>query len=300
VAWEYPLWPDEHERRFDRIVCKILHDTPRTEVFKLIRTGKVKVNKKKKKQDYRLQAWEVLFFFVDQPGKRQVKEIVSHQSLDTQRIIYEDEHMIAYDKPADMNVHPWDHKTTELSLIQLIHDHLWIRLWQSIFSPQLAHRIDRDTSWIVLIGKTYASLESLVKQFREHTITKTYHAYCDNAPEKRRGNIAERLLRIDEKDTRKPKVIIDPKWQSAQTHYEHTWTVSHPSFWTIEKIICTPHTGRMHQIRVHLSHIGCPIIGDQRYGSTTRHDRHLLHAAGISFTHPYSWEDAVLESALVF
>jgi len=289
---------DAHQR-LDRFLKKLLPGASASLVYKLNRKNKVKVNGKKQDNEYKLLPGEEVKVFLSDaefltlslPTK--AKESGS-QTLNKKNIIYEDSDLIVINKDAGINVHPGDHKTKELSLISQVHDYLWDKHTSLTFQPSLIHRIDRNTSGIVLVAKQKHILTKLAKDFREHTnIKKIYRAFVFWKLPHTRGKIDAKLLRIQNAKNEN-KVRIDQTWQAALTYYT-TLNERKLSENIISEVEVEIHTGRMHQIRVHMAHIGCPIIGDNTYGDKKKNafvqkyfwlDRQALHAEKITFYHP--------------
>lgn len=213
------------------------------------------------------------------------------ETLDRRWIVYEDAGMVIVNKPAGIAVHPGDHKSDEASLITLVQDYCATGKKASLtFKPSLAHRIDRETSGIIVVAKTKPVLDKLTKAFRDRAVSKKYLAVTVGAPAEASGIIEERLSRSD--SAAGAKMRTDEDGQSARTRYRTLARDIHGRYALVE---CRPETGRMHQIRAHLASIGCPILGDSRYGESGENGyakrtwgitRHMLHAAEISFTHP--------------
>lgn len=293
--------PGDADQRLDKFLKKYLPNAPLGAIYKFLRTGKIKINWKKKDQTYVIQLNdEITFFFLDdemlafQKKTWVIIPIEWSHSLSLQgRILYEDEYILVINKPAHLNVHPGDHKTKEISLIEWVHDYLGSKYSTLTFKPSLVHRIDRDTSGCILIAKEKKTLEALLSELQEHKIEKIYHAIVAWIPEKPRGTIRAKLLRIENAQN-ESKVRIDANGQNAVTHYRTLQTFPHSkeSFSLLE---CVIETWRMHQIRVHLASIGLPIIGDRAYGNISFNSffrrktwvsRQLLHAKQLIFTHP--------------
>ena len=190
-----------------------------------------------------------------------------------------------------MNVHPGDHKTKEVSLIELVQDYLGEKYNSLSFKPALVHRIDRDTSGVIMIAKEKKVLDALLALLQSGKIEKIYHAVVRGTPEKPRDTIRAKLLRIE--DARdEAKVRVDPTGQEAITHYSTLKANIRDKYSLLE---CHIETGRTHQIRVHLAHIGTPVLGDKAYGNASENSfirreygisRQLLHAYSLSFLHP--------------
>lgn len=280
----------------------------------MLRTGKIKVNWKKKDQTYKLEIEDEITFWLTDIEIENMKwdqnmKIINeqiHQSDSKKNrieVLYEDEYLIVVNKPAWINVHPGDHKTTEISLIDKVQDYLEWKYNSLTFRPALVHRIDRDTSGCILIAKDKQVLESLLVDFQKHKIDKIYHAIVSDIPIKQEGTIRNRLLRT-ENPKNEAKVRIDDAGQTAITHYSvlENFIIGSQHFSLIE---CRIETGRTHQIRVHLSHIGHPVLWDWAYGNKSINsyikrelgiNRQLLHARSIGFIHPKTHKKLIIEA----
>lgn len=174
-----------------------------------------------------------------------------------------------------------------------MHDTLGKRYNSLTFKPSLVHRIDRDTSGCLIVALQKPILEKLLAELQNHKIEKIYHAVVFGKMPKPRGTIDVKLLRKeDAKD--EAKVIVSDRGQRAVTHYRtlKEFSVENENFSLLE---CQIETGRTHQIRVHLAHLGCPILGDKAYGDKKINafvknnfaiSRQLLHAYSLEFFHP--------------
>ncbi len=301
--------PSDAGQRLDKFLKKYLPNIPLGGIYKMLRVGKIKVNRKKKDQTYKIELDDVIQFFLSDEELKSLKEETWGHTKKVQNepiskkpegpiILYEDEYLLVVNKPAGINVHPGDHKTTECSLIEQVQDYLGNTHDSLTFRPSLVHRIDRDTSGCILIAKRKDALEFLLDELQNHRVKKVYHAVVLWAPLRSSGTIREKILRI-ENAKNEAKVRIDASGQSAVTHYSLLETGKFGADDTQENkysfLECQIETGRTHQIRVHLSHIGHPIIGDKAYGNVSINSfvkrqyhivRQLLHARELSFIHP--------------
>lgn len=305
--------PADAGQRLDRFVRKYLPGAPLGGIFKMLRTGKIKVNKKKKDQTYKLELWDEVSFwltdaemegFVQDSSWKMQTEIV--ETLEKNKIpleiLYEDEYLIVVNKPAGINVHAGDHKTNESNIIDQVQDYLHGQYDSLTFRPSLVHRIDRDTSGCLLIAKDKSALEILLTELQAHDMEKVYHTIVVGIPTKRQDTIRARLLRIDNAKN-EAKVRVDETGQAAVTHYTVLQTfTTQQSFSLLE---CRIETGRTHQIRVHMAHIGHPVLADRAYGdksinSYARRDlgitRQLLHAQSLTFVHPKTWKKLTIQA----
>ncbi len=186
--------PADAWQRLDRFVRKYLPNAPLGGIFKMLRIWKIKVNGKKKDQTYKLEIDdEVSFYLTDIEMAGFVKNTDSEtqnaiwkspekqNTIHTLDILYEDEYLMVINKPAGINVHPWDHKTTEISLIDIVQDSLKWKYDSLTFRPALVHRIDRDTSGCLLIAKDKSVLESLLMGLQAHKMQKIdVHVFSSN------------------------------------------------------------------------------------------------------------------------
>ncbi|MFN2378010.1 MAG: RluA family pseudouridine synthase [Candidatus Binatia bacterium] len=195
-------------------------------------------------------------------------------------VLHEDEAMLAINKPAGMVVHPAVGNRTGTLVHALLHHDPSLAWPGQSERAGIVHRLDRDTSGVILVAKTVRAHEALSRQFRDRTIRKTYLALVH-------GNVREggRIdLPIGRHPTERKRMSISGRpARSAVSEY-----VPVESFQGFTLLEVRPLTGRTHQIRVHLSAIGFPIVGDRVYGGRSRSafGRQALHAAAIEFEHP--------------
>lgn len=212
-------------------------------------------------------------------------------------IVFEDGHLIVVDKPAGMVVHPAAGNRDGTLVNALLH-HCAGRLSgiNGVARPGIVHRIDKDTSGLLVVAKTDAAHEGLAAQFARHSIDRRYLAVCAGQPSPLEGTVATRLGRSDA-DRKKMAVLPDAsrRGKRAVTHYRTLQRLSHAAL-----IECRLETGRTHQVRVHCASIGHPLLGDPVYGRTPKALRPLLerldfrrqalHAAELGFIHPVTGE----------
>ncbi len=308
---EWSIGPNEAGQRLDKFLKKLLPGAPLSLIYKLGRTGKVKVDGKRREDSYRLEEGEsVRVFLPDEAFEEMLRESVpsapdlrTERAFDPSRIVFEDADVLAVSKPAGLNVHPGNHKTDESSLIESVSDYLGGRYDTLTFRPSLVHRIDRDTSGVVLIAKTKRALDAMLSALRNGGIEKTYLAVTVGTPEPAAGTVRKRLLR-QETGKRSEKVVTDPAGLSAVTHYRVVGKGVPDKYAVVE---CRIETGRTHQIRVHLASLGTPVLGDASYGNAPENSyarrhlgvaRQLLHAWKLSLPHPVTGRPLPLEAPL--
>jgi len=217
-------------------------------------------------------------------------------------IVYEDEHLLVVDKPAGLVVHPAAGNPDGTLVNALLH-HCAGRLSGigGVARPGIVHRIDKDTSGLLVVAKTDPAHEGLAAQFARHTVTRAYRAIAAGLPPAK-GTIDAPLARSS---ANRKKMAIAPagRGKRAVTHYRILEPLNHASM-----LECRLETGRTHQVRVHLASIGHPLLGDPVYGQarpahrellkTLDFHRQALHAAHLGFTHPVSHENLIFESGI--
>jgi 23S rRNA pseudouridine1911/1915/1917 synthase len=208
-------------------------------------------------------------------------------------IAYEDEHLIVVDKPAGMVVHPAAGNRDGTLVNALLH-HCDGRLSGigGVARPGIVHRIDKDTSGLLVVAKSDAAHEGLSRQFADHSLERAYLAVCNGHPRPRSGTISERVGRSD---ANRKKMAVLPNNSSrgkhAVTHYKVLRELEGCSL-----VECRLETGRTHQVRVHLASTGHALVGDPLYGRASAvlrpilqrlgFRRQALHAAVLGFVHP--------------
>lgn len=208
-------------------------------------------------------------------------------------VVYEDEHLIVVDKPAGMVVHPAAGNPDGTLVNALLH-HCRGQLSGigGVARPGIVHRIDKDTSGLLVVAKSDKAHEGLAKQFADHSIERRYLAVCNGHPNPPAGTISARLGRSDA-NRKKMAVLPDDssRGKHAVTHYREVERLRHCSL-----VECRLETGRTHQVRVHLASIGHALLGDPVYGRPNAQirpvlkelgfERQALHAASLGFEHP--------------
>lgn len=208
-------------------------------------------------------------------------------------IVYEDEHFAVINKPQGMVVHPASSYTKNDTLVNaLLADLDKLSSINGVIRPGIVHRLDKDTSGLIVVAKTDEAHKSLASQIEKKTARRIYFGLCDGNFKEDNGIIDASIAR--NKRDRK-KMGIDPDGRRAVTHY----TVLE-RFGKYTLVRFELETGRTHQIRVHSSHIHHPIVGDEVYGGSTAlyKNGQLLHARQLVLTHPISGERMTFEAEL--
>lgn len=297
--------------RLDRFLRKNLPLLNLSTIYSLIRQGKAKVNSKKSRQDYRLLNGDILQLDVNEA---EIKSVGSDKKSNVNltkteffkknfHIIYEDQYLLACNKPYGLVVHSGTGHTAADNLIALAESYLYSnKKVAPEEEPALVHRLDRDTSGIILIAKNKRTLRPLHDLFRTREISKEYVALCHHRPPEFEGSIVLKMSkRFDTKDGTKMK--ISHEGMESRTYYEIENFTNDISYLKIKL-----DTGKTHQIRVHMAHVGAPIIGDERYGdpaldtqlfSSLNVPRRLyLHSHKLRFPHPITNARITLEAPI--
>lgn len=230
------------------------------------------------------------------PDKAQAQDI----KLD---IVFEDDHLIIVDKPAGLVVHPAaGHADGTLVNALLHHCHGQLSGIGGVQRPGIVHRIDKDTSGLLVVAKSDAAHEGLAKLFAAHDIERKYFAIVSGVPAPPAGIVRTQIGRSTT-NRKKMAVLPENKGKHAVTHYRTVESLAKTAL-----VECTLETGRTHQVRVHMAHIGHPLIGDATYSNRqnpyrigpnqSKFERQALHAASLGFIHPVSGEPLRFESSL--
>ena len=215
-------------------------------------------------------------------------------------VVFEDEHMLVVDKAPGMVVHPAPGHFTGTLVNALLHRCPDLSGIGGVARPGIVHRLDQDTSGLLVVAKTQAAMDGLTRAFASHkSITKTYLAVCHGRPRLDAGRI-ENLIGRHPVD-RKRMAIVEKNGKLAITN----WKVLGPGRAGTSLVECVIKTGRTHQIRVHMASLGCPVIGDRVYGKGALDrklepvpERQMLHAWRLKLWHPVFGVEMSLEAPI--
>ncbi len=264
---------NEMEQRLDRFLTKYLNDATKTNIFKLIRKKRIKVNGKRAEEKYFLKLDdEIQIHLHEDQIEEMIKPIVIMDADEVNiDIVFENDDILIVNKPVGLLTHPdsKEYKNTLASKVQVYLKHLSTRT----FKPASIQRLDKNTSGLVIFGKNYTSLKHYNELMRERKIGKFYLAVVTGKP-KATGEVKGFLI----KDEASNKVSIKAK-SSDDSKFVHTKYKVLSSNGTYSLLEVELLTGRTHQIRGSLSYIGHPIVGDTKYGGERlRGQQQLLHA----------------------
>ena len=238
--------------RLDKVVTNIFTDYTRSQLKKMIDDGNIKVNGDVKKANYKVNLGDEITF--DKPEVKKLSLEPENIPLD---IVYEDDDVIVVNKPQGMVVHP-SPGHFEHTLVNALLYHSPLSTINGTYRPGIVHRIDKDTSGLLMVAKNDMAHQSLAKQLKDKTNTREYVALVHGNIKEDSGTIDAPLGR-SKVDRKKQAVVKDGR--NAVTHFE---VLKRYGDYTLVK--CVLETGRTHQIRVHMKYIGHPLVGDQLYG----------------------------------
>jgi 23S rRNA pseudouridine1911/1915/1917 synthase len=251
-------------------------DFSRVFLQKLLKKGKVLLNGGMPKRHHKVSAGETVEITIPKPEV----SVILAQDISL-RIVYEDKHLLVVNKPQGMVTHPAPGNYTGTLVNALLAHCKDLSGINGVLKPGIVHRLDKGTSGLLLVAKTDDAHKKLAKQFKDKTTKRVYLALVDGNVELDNG-IIELPIGRSTRDRKKMAVKFDDESsREAITHYKVI-----KRFGDFTLLECRLGTGRTHQIRVHLSYIGHPILGDEKYGTKGNFKMPMLHAATIGFIHP--------------
>lgn len=287
---EFIITAGEQPKRLDLFLVNRERDISRSALQRLIELGRIRINDEVVKPSQKIRPGDKITMDVPKPEPLALKgEAIP---LD---VLFEDDYLLVLNKPAGIVVHPAPGNWTGTLVNALLHHFQTSGGTVSTIGgkerPGLVHRLDKETSGIMVIAKTDAAHRHLAAQFKHHTITRVYEALVFGVPKKGRG-IIELAIGRDSKERKKFSARTSrPKESVTEYHVDRRYgkLAAH--------VLLYPRTGRTHQLRVHLTSLGHPILGDQTYGGRKvcvieqiEIPRVMLHARTLGFEHPITGE----------
>ena len=293
--------PDDNNQRLDRFLKKTFPTLTFGQTQKLVRTGQIRINGGRVKGDTKLQEGDELRLPPSLAHGNHDKPRIQFSQHDRDEIenlvLYEDDVILAINKPAGLAVQGGTKTRKHI-------DGMMESYAKKGVKPRLCHRLDRDTSGVLILGKTAESTRALTKQFQLHEVQKTYWTLTTPAPTDVNGTINAPICKSSERHNDGDIMVYDEQnGKKAVTDFE----IIEQAGKDIAFVAFYPRTGRTHQIRVHASIIGAPILGDYKYNENPipfddsaidLYDGLHLHAREIAFRHPVTKKEMIINAPL--
>ncbi|OUP79586.1 RNA pseudouridine synthase [Anaeromassilibacillus sp. An172] len=274
--------------RLDKYLADMVEDLTRSAAVLLLEDGKVTVNKKSAAKNYKIKTGDEVEILIPEPVEYEAK--AENIPLD---IVYEDDSLLVVNKPKGMVVHPaaGNYEGTLVNAL-LYHCKDSLSGINGVLRPGIVHRIDKNTSGLLIVAKTDFAHKGLAEQIKEHSFTREYEAVVCGRFKEPEGTVNAPIGRhhVD----RKKMCVTEKNSKNAVTHYRVL-----EEFRNYSHIACKLETGRTHQIRVHMAYMGHPVAGDDVYGKPLNDfTGQCLHAKKIGFIHPVTGEYLEFDSNL--
>ncbi|WP_203362243.1 RluA family pseudouridine synthase [Bacillus sp. REN10] len=284
---EHIVLEEEKNARIDKVVASLNEEWSRTQVQDWIKAGLVQVNQKSVKANYKCVPGDQLTIEIPAPEPLDIE--AEEMNLD---IYYEDADVLVVNKPRGMVVHPAPGHVSGTLVNGLMAHCKDLSGINGVMRPGIVHRIDKDTSGLLMVAKNDLAHEKLVQQLVDKSVTRKYKAIVHGVIPHDHGTIDAPIGR-DQKDRQSMAVIDGGK--HAVTHFQVLERFKDYTF-----VECELETGRTHQIRVHMKYIGYPLAGDPKYGpkKTLDIEGQALHAGILGFVHPRTDEYLQFEAPL--
>lgn len=272
----FEISSDEKDIRIDKFLTEKITDRSRSHIQNLIDNEAVLVNNKIIKSNYKLKENDVIILNIPEPEILSVEP----ENLDID-IIYEDDDVVVVNKKQGMVVHPAPGNYNGTLVNALLYHCKDLSGINGVIRPGIVHRIDKDTSGILVVAKNDFAHSKLTEQFKVHSIKREYYALTEGVFKSDNGVVDKPIARHPQD---RIKMAIVEGGRRAVTHYEVI-----ERFKSNTLVKCSLETGRTHQIRVHMAYLGHPLVGDPVYGFKKQKfklEGQMLHAKTLGFVHP--------------
>ncbi len=271
---------ESENKRIDKYLSEVLNGKSRSYIQGLIEKENIKVNNKNIKSNYKLKENDEIL--ISMPEAIELEVVAEDIPLD---ILYEDNDVIVINKPQGMVVHPAPGNYTKTLVNALLYHCKDLSTINGVIRPGIVHRIDKDTTGVLVVAKNDEAHNFLSSQLQNHSMKREYIALVEGRLKEDTGTINKPIGR-NKRDRLKMGIVEDGK--RAVTHYEVLERYKNTTL-----IKCVLETGRTHQIRVHMASIGHPLVGDEVYGFKKQRFKlkgQVLHAKTLGFIHPKTKE----------
>ncbi|MCM3717232.1 RluA family pseudouridine synthase [Fictibacillus phosphorivorans] len=274
--FEYTVTSEQKGNRIDKVLSDVQEEWSRSQIQNWIKDKIVLLNDRPVKSNYKCATGDVVEIEIPEPQELDV--VPEEMDLD---IVYEDSDVLVVNKPRGMVVHPAPGHYSGTLVNGLMAHCKDLSGINGVLRPGIVHRIDKDTSGLLMVAKNDMAHESLVNQLKAKTTTRVYKAIVHGVMPHDQGTIDAPIGR--DKSDRQKMTVTDENSRDAVTHFNVIKRFTNFTF-----VECQLETGRTHQIRVHMKYIGFPLAGDPKYGpsKTLPIDGQALHAQTLGFKHP--------------
>jgi len=279
VSEQYEVRQDDEFKRIDKLLTEVITDASRSQIQGWLKDKLVEVDGEAVKSNYKVQQGETITWSIPEPEPLEA----APENIDID-IVYEDEDVVVVNKAAGMVVHPSAGHSGGTLVNALLYHCKGLSGINGVERPGIVHRIDKDTSGLLVVAKNDKAHQSLAEQLSNKTVERKYKAIVHGLISHEYGTIDAPIGR-DTKDRQRMAVVENGR--EAVTHFR---VLDHYEDFTL--VECTLETGRTHQIRVHMKYISHPLVGDPKYGprKTWGLKGQALHAKSLGFEHPRTGE----------
>ncbi len=279
-----------HYARLDHFLKESLPEISRAKIEKLIKYNRVELNGVLvARKNREIVPGDVAIVEFVEPEK---KEYIPTREL---KILYEDDYLLIIDKPPGISVHPGAGERGETILDIFTYYYPRVKEIKDSDRPGIVHRLDKETSGVLILARNEQSMKNMQQAFKRREVKKCYLALVSGRMRQRSGTIDAPITR-SRRDRQKFIVAHGENKETARAAVTDFSVIKEFTGFSFIKLF--PITGRTHQLRVHLTHYGCPILGDKRYGRVGSFERLALHAYAVAFVHPITGRFVSVKSPL--